>query len=253
MSVNKSKLVKSIQDRGNYSTVPNELWELSVSVKAKTAYCYLLAQSDRWNPGVREIADGISMSKNSAREAIRELEAAGMIEVDEGPHGLRNVYSFTAICDWTAHPNSAPACQNIARGTSSNFDMVGIPRDSGGHPTGHIQEESKKKKTKEEKTSYLQEEGEAEAKRPNSTSSWKQEVNSSHTKFLPVNRSSPITPKLNNGVGVSQELTPHGPYNKNYEEDTIAIQKTYDKWGLTKENPWLEFDEHGKPKKRSKV
>ena len=111
MSVNKSKLAKSIMDRGQWSPQPNELWSMPISVKAKSAYCYLLAQQDNWNPGLKGIATGISMSINSARAAIKELEDANMISVEQSPNGLRNVYTFTGVDEWNcqAASNSAQA------------------------------------------------------------------------------------------------------------------------------------------------
>jgi hypothetical protein len=100
MSVNKTRLSNSILKRGNYAPVPNELWSLKLSIRAKTAYCYLVAQSEDWRPGLRSIAEGISASVNTARAAIKELEDANMIEVEHSPNGLRNIYSFTGIDEW---------------------------------------------------------------------------------------------------------------------------------------------------------
>lgn len=100
MSVNKSKLTKSIQERGNYSIIPNELWKLPLSVKAKTTYCFLISQSDSWNPGTREIASGTSTSLPTVRKALTELERVKMIVINEGPHGFRNLYEITGTNEW---------------------------------------------------------------------------------------------------------------------------------------------------------
>lgn len=135
MSVNKSKLARSIMNRGQWSPQPNELWNMPISVKAKSAYCYLLAQSDSWNPGLKGIAAGISMSINSARAAIKELEDANMVIVEQSPNGLRNVYIFTGVDEWNcqATSNSARALTaDFIGGTTSNSAGGTISNSAGG-------------------------------------------------------------------------------------------------------------------------
>ena len=101
MSVNKTKLISSIQKRGGYFQGPNEIWEIKgLSMKAKVIYLYLLAQSDNWNPGLKGIATGTSVSINTARAAIKELEDNKMIEVETHANGLRNIYTFTSLEEW---------------------------------------------------------------------------------------------------------------------------------------------------------
>lgn len=172
MSVNKSKLAKSIMDRGQWSPQPNELWSMPISVKAKSAYCYLLAQSDTWNPGLKGIATGISMSVNSARAAIKELEDANMITVEQSPNGLRNIYTFTGVNEWN--------CQ-----AASDSALAPVQSKEGHHingctgtvsPVARIQEESntnlilttntKKYRVEVRENSFKEEEEEVEYKVP---------------------------------------------------------------------------------------
>ncbi len=157
MSVNKSQLTKSIQDRGQYATVPNELWTLPLSIKAKTAFCFLIAQSEKWNPGLRGIAAGISMSVSTAKRAIEELESANMIQVESSPNGLRNVYTFTSINDWTV--------PSVAQAVPSATAHRATPETVAVSPVARIQEEyntnpipTNKKSSKVRKDSFLKEE-----------------------------------------------------------------------------------------------
>lgn len=101
MSVNKSALTKSIQDRGNYTTLPNDIWKAPISAKAKTVYIYLISNGEKWAPGTREIAAATSIGRDSVKTAIEELEKHNMILVDRPEQaGLRITYIFTAIENW---------------------------------------------------------------------------------------------------------------------------------------------------------
>lgn len=133
MSINKSKLTKSIQDRGGYFTGPNEIWTLPISSKAKIVYLYLISQSDTWNPGSREIAAGTSIGRDSVREALKELEFNKMITISEGPHGLRNVYDIAGLKEWD-FTSTGP----------KHVHPLDLPRSTTGRNQVHIQEESNK-------------------------------------------------------------------------------------------------------------
>ena len=136
MSINKSDLTKSITNRGGFSMVPNDIWTQTISNHAKIVYMYLLAQSEKWNPGSREIATGTSIGRDSVRNALKELEAAKMITISEGPRGLRDIYQFNPLEDWSTGPKQV-----------QTPTKVGTPLDLSKPSTGpnqvHIQEESK--------------------------------------------------------------------------------------------------------------
>lgn len=105
MSINKSALTKSIQDRGNYTTLPNDIWSTPISTKAKIVYIYLLSNREKWAPGTREIASATAIGRDSVKAAIQELEAHSMILVDRPEQaGLRITYVFTAIENWLTIP-----------------------------------------------------------------------------------------------------------------------------------------------------
>jgi hypothetical protein len=100
MSVNKSDLTKSIQSRGQYSIVPNEIWNLPLSKHAKIVYIFIISQADTWNPGTRQIAEGTCSSLTTVCNALKELQDHYMLIIDVAPTGLRNVYRITGLSDW---------------------------------------------------------------------------------------------------------------------------------------------------------
>ena len=147
MSVNKSELTRSISQRGHFSIIPNEIWTLELSMKAKIVFLYLLSQSDTWNPGLRGIAEGTSISVPTARLALKELEDANMITVSESIQGLRNVYCFTSMECWkfagcakTCTPTPPVTVQKLAHSPATDLHTTV-------QKLAHIQEEDKKNKT----------------------------------------------------------------------------------------------------------
>jgi len=148
MSVNKNKLVKSIQTRGGYSIYPNEIWELPISFKAKTMFLYLLGQSDSWNPGMRAISDILGMGRDSITLALQELADSNMLEISKAGQGMRQVYHINGMEEWNI-PSKQVA---LSKATSDeNWPYVGPPlalsKATTGPNEGHVQEESKKNPT----------------------------------------------------------------------------------------------------------
>jgi len=150
MSVNKSKLSRSIQSRGQYFIGPNEIWSLPLSTKAKITYIFLISQSDSWNPGTREIADAIGMGRDSVTEALAELQNRNMISIIDNGHGMRKTYMVNGIEEWVIN-------DEVALGKASSLSALGPPpvgfRATTGRNQGHIQEEPKKNPTAEKKIS----------------------------------------------------------------------------------------------------
>ena len=100
MSVNKRSFVKSVMDSGNYTPVPNLLWQVPISATAKSVFVFIISQGENWNPGMRSIADGVGISRNTIARAINELQAAGMIQIDQGAKGFRQVYTIQNVEFW---------------------------------------------------------------------------------------------------------------------------------------------------------
>ena len=113
MSINKSKLTKSIQDRGNYTPIPNDIWSCPISCKAKIIYVYLLSNSDKWNPGIREIANSTGVSTDTVSKSLIELENACMLQIIKPEYrGMRTQYIFSSVLDWksptSVHADTVP-------------------------------------------------------------------------------------------------------------------------------------------------
>ena len=101
MSTNKSKLTKSIQDRGNFTPVPNDIWEAPIPTQSKLIFIYLLSNSEKWAPGHREIHSNTGVRRASISNYIKELEDKNMLTVTPPPkQGMRAKYEFTSLLSW---------------------------------------------------------------------------------------------------------------------------------------------------------
>lgn len=100
MSINKNKLIESITSRGDFTIVPNELWSLNITHKAKIVYVFILMQSQKWEPSIRCIAAGVNYGNDAVLQAIKELQRVKMIEIMPRGPGLRNEYFLTSIKEW---------------------------------------------------------------------------------------------------------------------------------------------------------
>ena len=69
----------------NYSVINNAIFEdVSLSWKAKGLFCYLLSLPNDWQIHAAELEQHASDGKASLNAAIKELEAAGFLEVQKG-------------------------------------------------------------------------------------------------------------------------------------------------------------------------
>ena len=69
----------------NYSVINNAIFEdVSLSWKAKGLFCYLLSLPNDWQIHAAELEQHASDGKDSLNAAIKELEAAGFLEVQKG-------------------------------------------------------------------------------------------------------------------------------------------------------------------------
>lgn len=148
MSVNKSKLSRSIQNRGQYFIGPNEIWSLPISSKAKLTYIYLISQSDSWNPGIRVISDAIGIGREGVADALSELEQKKMIEIVDNGTGMRKTYMVNGIEEWILEEEA-----DVFEGghLAERRQPPSGKASATQRKLGHIQEESKKISTTAEK------------------------------------------------------------------------------------------------------
>jgi hypothetical protein len=100
MSINKNKLIESITSRGGFTIVPNEIWSLPITHKAKLVYVFILMQAQKWEPSIRSIGSGVNYGNDAVLQAIKELQRVKMIEIMPRGPGLRNEYYLTPIEEW---------------------------------------------------------------------------------------------------------------------------------------------------------
>ena len=99
-----------------------DLFEANISPRAKLVLAYLSRVSDKEGvsfPSVRTIAERCGCCPNSARKALRELEAAGFI-------------SITAA--------TLPTRSGKTRWTSNRYTLLFVPSKSEGAPLQTVQE-----------------------------------------------------------------------------------------------------------------
>ena len=72
--------------RGNFFSLPNEIFLLGLSPGELAVYCYLRRCEDRkthqcW-PSIKTIGQAVRMSENTVRKYIRQLEERGLITAE---------------------------------------------------------------------------------------------------------------------------------------------------------------------------
>ncbi|MBV9824742.1 MAG: helix-turn-helix domain-containing protein [Alphaproteobacteria bacterium] len=87
--------------RGGFTQIPNFiLRDASLSLGAKVTYSLFL--SFFWNnnaifPGQNRLAEDMGMSTSRANEYVKELEAAGLIEITRRGQGKTNLYKVNYV------------------------------------------------------------------------------------------------------------------------------------------------------------
>jgi hypothetical protein len=87
--------------RGGFTQVPNVILKNSdLSLGAKVTYSLLLSfywHNDRVFPGQDRLAQHMGMSTSRANEYVKELEAAGLIEITRRGQGKTNLYKLHSV------------------------------------------------------------------------------------------------------------------------------------------------------------
>jgi hypothetical protein len=82
-----------------------------MSSKARFVYIYIIGQSEKWNPGLRSMANAIRISKDSVSRGIKELEKMNMLVITGSGPGSRDCYALTSPTEW-----SLPAKEEVSQG-----------------------------------------------------------------------------------------------------------------------------------------
>ncbi len=87
--------------RGGFTQLPNfVLKNPNLSIGAKISYAMFLHyawHNDHCFPGQDRLADDIGMSRTRVNEFVKELEAAGLIEIKRRGQGKTNIYKIKFV------------------------------------------------------------------------------------------------------------------------------------------------------------
>lgn len=109
MSMNKKSVCREIQEIKNYTMVPNAIWDLDISGKAKTVWIYLLSNSATFDPSSRLISEKTGLCRLSVQNALAELSASCLVDIiPASKRGRRTRYRMRGPSDWTASPKKRP-------------------------------------------------------------------------------------------------------------------------------------------------
>lgn len=74
------------QHKGNFFSLPNDIFELGLSASAFLVYCYLRRCADRKThqcyPSYETIGEAVKLCKNTVQKCVRELVDIGLIHTE---------------------------------------------------------------------------------------------------------------------------------------------------------------------------
>jgi len=74
-------MINRVRDKlhGNYTIIPNELFNGELTPKAFSVFCYLLSRPDNWKFNISEISTRFKAGKDTIRTALKELEEKNLL------------------------------------------------------------------------------------------------------------------------------------------------------------------------------
>ncbi len=94
MSIEKSKYLQELDDRGGYGRLPNEIWEMKIDHIAKIIWAYLVSQKPSWDSSRNNISRNLDIHKDTVSKHVEALEQLNMIKVIKGTN---NAWSFEIV------------------------------------------------------------------------------------------------------------------------------------------------------------
>ncbi len=137
MSVQKKNYQEYFKNRGEFTMVPNGLWELSdLNPYAKVIWAYIVSRSQKWSSSRNNIARNLHLNNGTVSKCVKQLQDLNMLRVLAGP---RNSWSFVIIppSDWVTRSSTVNSDRLISQSISSlpNSPVVN-------HGTNYTQEEA---------------------------------------------------------------------------------------------------------------
>lgn len=109
MSMNKNSVCREVQEIKNYTMIPNSIWDLDISGKARIVWIYLQSNAPQFDPSSRMIAKKTDLCRLSVQNALSELSAGGLIDIIPAKkRGVRTRYRMRGPADWIASPKKRP-------------------------------------------------------------------------------------------------------------------------------------------------
>jgi hypothetical protein len=120
VSVNKKHYNDFIQGRGQYATVPNELWELpGLDLPAKAIWCYILSRSPNWTSSRNNVARNLTIHPVTASKYLRQLEERRLLRIVTNPDGSWD-FEILPPSEWTNPPVPEGQANPVSDGVDQN-------------------------------------------------------------------------------------------------------------------------------------
>jgi hypothetical protein len=110
MGCNKKRHNDSIQERGRYSTVPNELWSFPIDYAAKFIWGYLLSCGPSWNTSRNNIAKSLGMSVNTVSKHVYDLITYNMVQLTSDSDEAWE-FEIIPVDEWKMPKNDESECE----------------------------------------------------------------------------------------------------------------------------------------------
>ena len=93
------KLINSIKK--GYVKIPDKIFEMGLKPELIGVYCYLVKQSEEFNPSVRTIEKHLNVSRNTAGKYVQKLVDLNIIKLVKGHSvGKPAEYEFVKPNEW---------------------------------------------------------------------------------------------------------------------------------------------------------
>jgi hypothetical protein len=175
MSVNKNKINNFIQDRGGFTMIPNELYEIAeLDFNDIVIWSYIYSRASGWASSQGNVARNLSLHPNTVAKHVVKLVELGMLATSQGANNAQN-YEILAPDQWKVTTRGCGAINGMHHSpehTRPHGDVIGSAS-----PQGTPKKEEEKKGENKNPLPPLREKKAAEEKETQETIilSWKGE------------------------------------------------------------------------------
>jgi hypothetical protein len=87
MSVDKKRFNDHIDERGRFSRIPNEIWELDIDHYEKLIWSYIASRPSWWKSSRNNIASNLRLTTKTASKHLKTLVSLNMLAIKENEFG----------------------------------------------------------------------------------------------------------------------------------------------------------------------